>query len=178
MAVSSPMITGRYRTQHKADVGVAGQRKHINWANAKSYCENYRGGGYTDWRMPTQDELAGLYDANKSRPGACNSSYSIHTTELIDITCFGPWASETRVPTLPTSILLMAAGTGLTSREASAAGHSRYVLANRSFGSLIIFFFWVQGEVLFAQKLAPWLFLLSMRYGPVSAPSHIPGGNF
>jgi len=37
----------------------------INWANAKSYYENYRGGGYTDWRMPTQDELAGLYDAAK-----------------------------------------------------------------------------------------------------------------
>jgi len=34
----------------------------INWANAKSYCKNYRGGGYTDWRMPTQDELASLYD--------------------------------------------------------------------------------------------------------------------
>jgi hypothetical protein len=32
----------------------------INWLNAKSYCENYRGGGYTDWRIPTQDELAGL----------------------------------------------------------------------------------------------------------------------
>ena len=69
----------------------------INWANAKNYCENYRGGGYTDWRMPTQDELAGLYDANKSRPGACHGSYSIHVaTELIDITCFIPWASETR----------------------------------------------------------------------------------
>lgn len=69
----------------------------INWANAKSYCENYRGGGYSDWRMPTQDELAGLYDAGKSRPGACNTSYPIHVaTELIDITCLAPWASETR----------------------------------------------------------------------------------
>ena len=38
----------------------------INWADAKSYCENYRGGGYTDWRMPTTDELAGLYDAAKT----------------------------------------------------------------------------------------------------------------
>jgi len=36
----------------------------MNWANAKSYCENYRGGGYTDWRMPTQRELTGLYDGN------------------------------------------------------------------------------------------------------------------
>ncbi|MFZ4440717.1 MAG: DUF1566 domain-containing protein [Syntrophales bacterium] len=69
----------------------------ISWASAKSYCENYRGGGYADWRMPTQDELAGLYDAGKSRPGACNTSYPMHVaTELIDITCFGPWASETR----------------------------------------------------------------------------------
>lgn len=70
---------------------------NINWANAKSYCEHYRGGGYSDWRMPTQDELAGLYDAGKSRPGACNTSFPIHVaTELIDITCFAPWASETR----------------------------------------------------------------------------------
>lgn len=36
--------------------------KDINWKDAKRYCENYRGGGYTDWRMPTLDELAGLYD--------------------------------------------------------------------------------------------------------------------
>lgn len=29
----------------------------ISWVDAKSYCENYRGGGYKDWRMPTLDEL-------------------------------------------------------------------------------------------------------------------------
>lgn len=69
----------------------------INWANAKSYCENYRGGGYTDWRMPTLDELEGLYDENKPRPGACYQGWDIHVaTELIDITCYAPWASETR----------------------------------------------------------------------------------
>lgn len=44
---------------------------NINWTNAKSYCENYRGGGYTDWRMPTQDELAVLYDYNKSQKVEC-----------------------------------------------------------------------------------------------------------
>lgn len=44
---------------------------NINWQNAKEYCENYRGGGYTDWRVPTQDELAGLYDR------------SIHSVEII-----------------------------------------------------------------------------------------------
>ena len=71
--------------------------KIINWAEAKNYCDNYRGGDYKDWRMPTQDELAGLYDANKTRPAPCYRSFDIHVaTELIDITCFAPWASDTR----------------------------------------------------------------------------------
>jgi len=54
----------------------------VNWADAKVYCENYRGGGYTDWRMPTQDELAEIYDSNKP-------------TKLIHISNCCPWASET-----------------------------------------------------------------------------------
>jgi hypothetical protein len=33
----------------------------INGRDAKSFCENYSGGGYADWRMPTTDKLAGLY---------------------------------------------------------------------------------------------------------------------
>jgi hypothetical protein len=69
----------------------------VSWTDAKSYCNNYRGGGYSDWRMPTQDELAGLYDAKNTRPAPCYSSFDIHVaTKLIDITCFAPWASETR----------------------------------------------------------------------------------
>jgi hypothetical protein len=34
--------------------------KRADWAGAKSYCENYRGGDYTDRRIPTLDELAVL----------------------------------------------------------------------------------------------------------------------
>ncbi len=68
----------------------------INWPNAKKYCESYRGGGYTDWRMPTQDELAGLFDRSKPRLVPCDASYNkevIYTaTELIRITCYSPWA--------------------------------------------------------------------------------------
>ena len=67
----------------------------ISWADARSYCENYRAGGYTDWRMPTRDELAGLYDSQSPRPAPCNPGHNIHVvTDLIDITCFSPWASE------------------------------------------------------------------------------------
>lgn len=69
--------------------------KDIAWANAKSYCKNYRGGGYKDWRMPTQDELAGLYDSNKSYT-AIQRDYSVHLTELIQLSTCSPWASETR----------------------------------------------------------------------------------
>jgi hypothetical protein len=86
---------------------------NINWANARSYCENYRGGGYTDWRMPTQDELAELYDESKSRPGACNQNLNLHVaTELIDITCFGLWASEIRVSTRASEAAIFYFGLG------------------------------------------------------------------
>jgi hypothetical protein len=71
---------------------------NINWENAKRYCDNYRGGGYSDWRMPTQDEMAGLYDASKTSKnpptGRCSGGY--HLTELIYLTCCCPWASEIR----------------------------------------------------------------------------------
>ncbi len=67
----------------------------INWQNAKSYCENYRGGGYTDWRMPTQDELARLYDEYKSYTPK-QKNYIVHLTELIELTDCCPWASDVR----------------------------------------------------------------------------------
>jgi len=62
----------------------------INWENAQSYCENYRGGGYTNWRMPTQDELKGLFDSSIIG----NDDY--HLTPLITLTASCLWASETR----------------------------------------------------------------------------------
>lgn len=71
---------------------------NISWQDAKSYCENYRGGGYTDWRMPTQDELAGLYDetVTNTNPPSDGCSGGYHLTNLIHLTCCCPWASETR----------------------------------------------------------------------------------
>ncbi|MEI7451499.1 MAG: caspase family protein [Syntrophus sp. (in: bacteria)] len=71
---------------------------YISWPNAKSYCENYRGGGYSDWRMPTQDELAGLYDTAKTYRSNCKED--VHLTELIRITCFAHWTSKTSEGTI------------------------------------------------------------------------------
>ena len=62
----------------------------INWPDALSYCQNYSGGGYTDWRMPTLAELASLYD-----PGVINKR-GYHVTKLIETSAQSLWASETR----------------------------------------------------------------------------------
>jgi Protein of unknown function (DUF1566) len=68
----------------------------VNWAEAKYYCENYRGGDYKDWRMPTQDELAGLYDETKTYKSDCGDGKDVHLTGLIHLRCGWVWASETR----------------------------------------------------------------------------------
>ena len=69
--------------------------RNIDWQDAKNYCDNYRGGNYTSWRMPTQDELAGLYDNSKSYT-ATKLDYTVHLTELIKLSTSYSWASETR----------------------------------------------------------------------------------
>jgi hypothetical protein len=35
----------------------------VNWNQATDYCSNLRLGGYSDWRLPTIDELQGIYDS-------------------------------------------------------------------------------------------------------------------
>ena len=64
-------------------------RSGVKWHDAKKYCENYRWGGYKDWRMPTQEELAGLYDNTKR--GKLR-----FITSLIRLTDTWVWSSETR----------------------------------------------------------------------------------
>ena len=53
---------------------------------AKTFVDNYHAGGYTDWRMPTQDEMLGLYNPDKSIPLMNGGGKPIHVaTELITI---------------------------------------------------------------------------------------------
>ena len=63
---------------------------HINWTDASSYCQNYSGGGHTDWRMPTLAELKTLYD-----PLIANDR-GYHITTSVNTTAESCWASETR----------------------------------------------------------------------------------
>jgi hypothetical protein len=66
----------------------------ISWDDAKKYCRDYRAGGYSDWRMPTQEELTALYDPEITNPlppaEGCKGGY--HITELIHISCCCIWS--------------------------------------------------------------------------------------
>ncbi len=66
----------------------------VNWHEAKSYCENYDGGGYKNWRMPTVDELAGLYDENEGYQTP--AYYDAYITKFIQLSSCCIWSSDTR----------------------------------------------------------------------------------
>lgn len=103
----------------------------ISWAAAKFYCESYRAGHYDDWRLPTPEELEGLYDESKNYPAKCNNSNSIHlATKLIDVSCFYTWASETTGTTGESVIFDF--GAGIQSAFASQMTYFMRVIPVRS----------------------------------------------
>ena len=61
----------------------------INWMEAIRYINNYRGEGYTNWRLPTQNELMSLYDT------AVKGKNGYHLTSFIELTGCCPVASQT-----------------------------------------------------------------------------------
>ncbi len=65
----------------------------ITWEEAINFCRDYKVGGYNDWRMPTQNELAALYNPEIVNRGThdegCKGGY--HITDLIHITCCCIW---------------------------------------------------------------------------------------
>jgi hypothetical protein len=38
----------------------------INWDQADNYAKNLRAGGFSDWRLPSRQELEGLYNPSSS----------------------------------------------------------------------------------------------------------------
>lgn len=50
------------------DSATGGPANCMNFERAREYAENLEAGGYTDWRLPTPDELASLYKTEPSFP--------------------------------------------------------------------------------------------------------------
>jgi hypothetical protein len=70
----------------------------ITWTAAKTYCEAYRAGGYSDWRMPTSSEMAQLYDeTKKGYPQKCGGEI-LRLTPLVQLSCGLVWVSEVEGP--------------------------------------------------------------------------------
>lgn len=74
----------------------------LSWPDAKTFATNYKGGDYTDWRLPTEAELAGLFDKAKTHRSYCAAAVDelgaavdeVHLTDLIRVTCTRVWTSE------------------------------------------------------------------------------------
>ena len=65
----------------------------INFYDANQYCNNYQGGGYKDWRMPTGSELRYLYNKDNQYPVA-EKKYDVHLTSLIELSAGTIWSSS------------------------------------------------------------------------------------
>ena len=57
--------------------------KAVNWQRAKKYCRDLRLAEYSDWRLPTTDELQEIHDKSAEAPGI-NPSSHWHKAEAIN----------------------------------------------------------------------------------------------
>lgn len=48
--------------------------KEVNWGKAMKYCRDMRLAGYSDWRLPTINELRDIYDENLDSSGLAGPS--------------------------------------------------------------------------------------------------------
>ena len=59
----------------------------VNWNQANSYCQNLRLASYSNWRLPTIDELAGIYDQTQNVNGR-------HIKGGIRLLVSAPWSNS------------------------------------------------------------------------------------
>jgi hypothetical protein len=68
---------------------------HITWHDARLYCENIILSEYTNWRMPTIEELATLFDGSaEGRTTICG--HKVKSVPQIELSCGFVWSSEVR----------------------------------------------------------------------------------
>lgn len=78
-------------TWTKADNG-----SNIDWNQASAYCSSLRLGGYTDWRLPTIDELQGIYDPGIDIPGQKSDGEAVilHVKGNLKLSSTAEWSSS------------------------------------------------------------------------------------
>ena len=61
----------------------------IDWDAAQEYCQQFTGGGYSDWRLPSLEELATLYTKDRKNQDG------YHIIDPITLTACCVWSSDT-----------------------------------------------------------------------------------
>lgn len=100
----------------------------IHW-NANGCCENCRGGGYADWRTPTQDELSEWHDVGKNYGSECGND--VHFAGLIRLACGRAWVSEAGGSEAASPYFSFGGRVRYLQSLDSASGLSRRALGNR-----------------------------------------------
>lgn len=67
----------------------------VDWNQANDYCSNLQLAGNKDWRLPTIEELQGIYDASaSSRQLLVMGTTSVHVKGNLKITGDWDWSSS------------------------------------------------------------------------------------
>jgi len=69
--------------------------RDIKWIDAESFCRASRVSGYSDWRLPTLDELKGIYDG---KPNLQNVGSGYHVKKGIFLSGAYVWSSQEVTP--------------------------------------------------------------------------------
>jgi hypothetical protein len=71
-----------------------GSGSGMNWNESSTYCSSLSLGGYSNWRLPTIDELTGIWDHTDSRYAVSTRSHS-HIKGDITLSTTLVWSSST-----------------------------------------------------------------------------------
>lgn len=102
----------------------------ITWPAAIAYARAYRGGGYTDWRLPTEAELEALAEpemAHRERADCTKGKLDVLVTALLHPSCSLLWSS-TPISGERAVAFGLASGTSRIARRSDASNHRALVV--------------------------------------------------